>query len=168
MLPIGRGMLSKKRVGRSPFSSWPMLLLVAVLLAACGAEVDFDQPPEIVYGEDVCERCSMIINEARYAAAYVTSDGEPHRFDDIGGMLARHEEAAEDVVVFWVHDFDSEEWLKAEEAHFVKGDHITPMGFSIIAFAEYDRAEAWATEEGGMVMSFDELLDGGGSDEHDH
>ena len=110
----------------------------------------------------------MIINEARYAAAYVTSDGEPHRFDDIGGMLARHEEAAEDVVVFWVHDFDSEEWLKAEEARYVKGDHITPMGFGIIAFAEHERAETWAAREGGMVMTFDELLGEGGSDEHDH
>jgi copper chaperone NosL len=145
-----------------------LFCFVAVLLVACGSEVDFDDPPEIVYGEDVCERCSMIINEARYAAAYMTEDGEAHRFDDIGGMLARNEEVAEDVVVFWVHDFDSEEWLKADQAHYVKGDHITPMGFGIIAFADHERAEAWAAEEGGMVMTFDQLLGEGASDEHDH
>jgi nitrous oxide reductase accessory protein NosL len=75
---------------------------------------------------------------------------------------------AEDVVVFWVHDFDSEEWLKADQARYVKGDHITPMGFGIIAFADHERAKAWAAEEGGMVMTFDELLGEGASDDHDH
>jgi copper chaperone NosL len=168
MLLIGTRMLRKKPAGRSRLAGWLALLLLTIFFAACGSEVDFDEPPEIVYGEDVCEHCSMIINEARYAAAYVTSDGEPHRFDDIGGMLARHEEAAEEVVVFWVHDFDSEEWLKAEEAHFVKGDHITPMGFGITAFAERERAEAWAAEQGGMVMAFADLLGEDDLDEHDH
>lgn len=154
--------------GRQSFGGWLLLLLFAALLTACASEVDFEQPPDIVYGEDVCERCSMIINEARYAAAYVTGDGQPHLFDDIGGMLAHDHELADDVVVFWVHDFDSEQWLKAEDAHYVKGDHITPMGFGIIAFAEPDRAQAWAAEEGGMVMSFADLVDEDLANEHDH
>ena len=168
MLLIRRRTASVKRASRSPVGSLLLFCFAVVLLAACGSEVDFDDPPDIVYGEDVCERCSMIINEARYAAAYVTEDGEAHLFDDIGGMLAGHEEVAEDVVVFWVHDFDSEEWLKADQAHCVKGDHITPMGFGIIAFADLERAEAWAAEEGGMVMTFAELLGEGALDEHDH
>lgn len=142
--------------------------LTAVLLVACGSEIDFDQPPDIVYGQDVCERCSMIINEARYAAAYVTEDGQAHLFDDIGGMLAHHAEETGDVVVFWVHDFETEEWLNADEAHYVKGDHITPMGFGIIAFADRDRADSWAAAEGGMVMILAQLMSEGASDEHDH
>ena len=132
--------------------------LAAVFLAACGSGIDFSQTPDIVYGEDVCERCSMIINEARYAAAYVTKDGQAHLFDDIGGMFAYDSATAEDVVVYWVHDFDTEEWLKAEEAHYVRGNYITPMGFGIVAFADHERAEAWAGEQGGLVMTFDELL----------
>lgn len=136
------------------------LALAALILVACGSTVDLDQPPDIVYGEDICQRCSMIINEARYAAAYVTEDGQARRFDDIGGMVAYTAEVADDVAVFWVHDFDSEEWLKAEEAHYVMGDHITPMGFGTIAFAQRDRAEAWAAEQGGMVMTFADLLNG--------
>lgn len=157
-----------KRNRQHSLSTILLFCLAAVLLVACGSEVDFDQPPDIVYGEDVCERCSMIINEARYAAAYVTEDGQAHRFDDIGGMLAHNREAAENVVVFWVHDFDTEEWLKADEAHYVKGDHITPMGFGIIAFAGRDRAKAWAAEQGGMIMPFAELVDQGATDEHEH
>jgi len=110
----------------------------------------------------------MIINEARYAAAYVTEDGQAHLFDDIGGMLAHNAEVADDVVVFWVHDFESEEWLGAEEAHYVKGDLMTPMGFGLIAFDGRDRAEAWASEQGGMVMTFDELLNTDQARENDH
>jgi len=135
-----------------------LLLLAVALLTACASEVNFDQPPEIIYGEDVCERCSMIINEARYAAAYVTADGQPHLFDDIGGMLAQNREVPADEAVFWVHDFVSEQWLKAEAAYYVKGDQITPMGFGIIAFADRDQADAWAAEEGGLVMTFTDLL----------
>ena len=135
--------------------------LAAVSLAACRSGIDFSQPPDIVYGEDVCERCYMIINEARYAAAYVTEDGKAHLFDDIGGMFAYDNAAAGDVIVHWVHDYDTQEWLKAEEAHYVKADHITPMGFGIVAFADQERAEAWAAEQGGLVTTFDELLSNG-------
>lgn len=157
-----------KHIHLQAFGALLLFYAAALLLTACGSEVDFDRPPEIVYGEDICERCSMIINEARYAAAYVTEDGQAHLFDDIGGMLAHIEEATGDVVVFWVHDFDNEQWLTAEEAHYVKGDHVTPMGFGIIAFAGQERAESWAAEQGGMVMTFSDLLVADQTGEHDH
>lgn len=147
-----------KRTHLQPSGVLLLFGLAFLLLVACGSEKDFDRPPEIVYGEDICERCSMIINEARYAAAYVTEDGQAHRFDDIGGMVAHNAAVADDVAVFWVHDFETEEWLRAEEAHYVKGDLMTPMGFGVIAFDGRDRAEAWAAGQGGMVMTFDELL----------
>jgi len=110
----------------------------------------------------------MIINEARYAAAYVTDDGETRRFDDIGGLVAYTQEVTEDVAVYWVHDFDTEEWLKGDAAIYVTSDLATPMGFGIVAFTDPDRAEAWAAEKGGMVMTFTELLsqDASGMSEH--
>ena len=42
---------------------------------------------EIIYGQDPCDQCSMIINEPRFATAYVTKSGDVRRFDDLGGML---------------------------------------------------------------------------------
>jgi copper chaperone NosL len=136
-----------------------VLVAGLVLLAACGSGPNLDEPPGIRYGEDVCERCLMIINEARYAAAYVTADDEPRLFDDIGGMLAHHNETAEDVAVFWVHDYDTEEWLKAEKATYVESKGLpTPMGFGIVAFASRDRAAEWAGEQAGVVHTFAELL----------
>lgn len=135
-----------------------LLLMSALWLASCGSQIDFDEPPEILYGEQACDRCLMIISEARFAAAYVTVDGETRRFDDIGGMLDYDKEQGEEVAVFWVHDYETEEWLKAGDATYVMNDElITPMGFGIIAFETRDRAMAWSSEEGGMVMNFEDL-----------
>ena len=71
------------RVGR-----WLVLCLLLLLaLAACGGGADTTQPPEILYGQDVCDECDMIISEEKYAAAYWTAEGEARRFDDVGEML---------------------------------------------------------------------------------
>jgi copper chaperone NosL len=106
----------------------------------------------------------MIINEARFAAAYVATNGETRRFDDIGGMLAFANEQGEEVAVFWVHDYETEAWLKAEEAAYVLNDDlITPMGFGVIAFTTEQQAVAWSNEEGGMVMTFEELREASSS-----
>lgn len=144
-------------------NGWIKVLLIACLglvVIGCQSEVNLDEPPEIVYGEDVCDRCNMIISEARYAASYVTPQGEVRLFDDIGGMVAHHHEAPEEVAVYWVHDYETGEWLKANEAFYVMGsDLITPMGFGIVACATRAEAEAMAAEhEGAMVMDFETLL----------
>jgi copper chaperone NosL len=144
----------------SGVASCLLLIIAGIFVAGCGSKLDLNEPPDIRYGEDACDRCLMIINEARYAAAYVTDEGETRRFDDIGGMLAYHQEMPEEVAVFWVHDFDTEAWLKADEAHCVMSDNLqTPMGFGIIAFAGQEEAQSWADDKGGMVMSFSDLLE---------
>jgi copper chaperone NosL len=144
-----------------------LILSAAVLLiTACSSEPEFEQPPDIRYGEDVCDRCMMIINEARYATAYVTSSGETRRFDDIGGMLRYDKDMEEEVAVYWVHDYETEEWLKADNAYYVTDTGLhTPMGFGIIAFTTLERAESWAENEGGMVMDFSELRNASANDE---
>jgi copper chaperone NosL len=135
------------------------LLLFVLLLAACGSSLDLDTPPEIRYGEDSCDRCQMIINEARYAAAYVTENGDVRRFDDIGGMFIYTQETPEDVAVYWVHDFETEEWIKGKEAQYVAAAGLrTPMGFDIVAFATEEQAESLAAEMDGTVHTFDSLM----------
>ena len=135
-------------------------LIIGLVIVSCSSGLDLDEPPDIRYGEDSCDRCLMIVNEARYAAAYVTRDGDTRRFDDIGGMLAYRKEVDEEVLVLWVHDFDTEAWLKANEAHYVMSDKLhTPMGFGIIAFAGQEQAESWTAENGGMEMSYSEMLE---------
>lgn len=137
-----------------------MAALLIVVMASCGSSSNPEEPPDIRYGEDVCDRCMMIINEAKYAAAYVTSDGDVRRFDDIGGMSAHIDESPEEIAVLWVHDYDTEEWLKAEEAFYVGSeDLLTPMGFGIIAFDSRERAEEWASERSGTMLTYSDLFE---------
>jgi len=141
-----------------------MILFVTLslfLLSGCGQAADTDNPPEIAYGQDVCERCGMIISEEKFAAAYWTEGGEARRFDDIGGMLAYISEESEDVASYWVHDFANGEWIRAEEAYYVLDSQLmTPMGFGIAAFADEEQAQALAHgQEGIMIMPFAKLLD---------
>jgi len=136
-----------------------ILLALLVVLVACQAQTDLSQPPEIVYGEDVCTECGMIISEPRFASAYYTQDGEARSFDDIGGMLTHHAEQQEDVAQFWVHDYETEEWIVAEEAFYVSGKELhTPMGYGVVAFSNQERAQNFADQSKAMVMSFAAIM----------
>ncbi len=148
-----------------------ILLALLVVLGACQAQPDLSQPPEIVYGEDMCTECGMIISEPRFAAAYYTQDGEARGFDDIGGMLTHHAEHQEKVAQFWVHDYETEEWIVAEEAFYVSGEELhTPMGFGVVAFSDQERAESFAAQSQVMFMSFDSIMDKymHGDESHEH
>lgn len=133
------------------------LTLLILLVAGCQTNDQADGPPEIRYGEDVCDHCNMIISEPRFAAAYAAETGETRRFDDIGEMFLYARESGEDVRSYWVHDFHSESWLKADGATFVHNpDLTTPMGWGIAAFSQAEEAQAYG-EQHGEVLSFSEL-----------
>ncbi len=137
-----------------------ILSLFIVLAAGCSQSINLDQPPEIRLGEDVCDACGMIISEARFAAAYYTDTGEVRQFDDIGDMCRYQLQNGENVARFWVHDYDTEEWIQAENAVFVRGDGLyTPMASGIVAFSNPDRASEFAGGANGQTMSFDRLMD---------
>lgn len=141
------------------------LLLIAFFLMGCSSSTNLDEPPEILYGQDVCEECGMIINEERFAASYVTESEEIRRFDDVGGMLLYDQKHQEDVRVYWVHDFDTEEWIDAKDAVFVLDEGlITPMGWGLAPFATQEQAETYMAENGGVIADFvtlqQEIADG--------
>ncbi|MCL4243773.1 MAG: nitrous oxide reductase accessory protein NosL [Candidatus Dadabacteria bacterium] len=114
-----------------------LFLLLAALFTACG-----DRPPtgpvEVHYGEDVCERCRMIISDQRFAAQYVTEKGEAKKFDDIGCLAAELKtDGGEDIASgVYVADFATGAWIDARKAHYLKSaDIASPMGYGIAAFA---------------------------------
>jgi len=117
-----------------------------------------EAPPEIIYGRDVCDRCGMIIEDARFAAAYMTTGGDARIFDDIGDMLVHQADEKDEVYAYWVHDYETEAWLRAETAHFVLTNEIhTPMGYGLLAFADSGRATAVAVRNNGRLLTFPEL-----------
>jgi copper chaperone NosL len=147
---------------RQVADGWILLTVYCLLLtflAACGSAGAMDEPPEIRYGQDVCDQCGMIISEARFAASYVTTQGDVRRFESISDMLVYHQQQQEEVHIFWVHDYETEEWLRADEAFFVLSEEIiTPMGPGMLATAAEATADTLATQKHGTVLSFDALM----------
>ncbi len=148
-----------------------IVFLILTFLVSCQSPVDLSEPPEIRYGEEMCRECGMIISEPRFAAAYYTADGNARRFDGIGGMASHHAENQEDVAQFWVHDYDTEEWIIADQAFFVMSDQLhTPMDFGVVAFSDQSRAQEHASEFTAMVMTFEAVMDSfqDGTTSHEH
>jgi len=138
---------------------WLTVVLLLAVTACGGATGAEPTPPTLQYGEDICEFCGMIVSEERHAAAYVTSDGHGHVFDDIGDMVQFHVDQGEDVVAFFVHDFEDEVWIRAETAHYIRSGEVnTPMFSGLAAFASSEQAEALATELQVQMLDFDEVL----------
>jgi copper chaperone NosL len=133
--------------------------LITVLLTACSPKSTEPRPPDIAYGQDLCNACGMIIDDAKFAAATLLTSGEFRKFDDVGEMVTYHMDHPEAQVKAWfVHDYESEAWIRGETAFFVLSDNLqTPMGMGVAAFEKREDAEALAAEKGGQVLTLDEL-----------
>jgi copper chaperone NosL len=142
-----------------------LLFALALLAAGCAQGTAEIAPPEIRYGEDVCAECKMIISDPRFAAgyAYEIAPGrfETVAFDDIGDMLSfasKHPE--HDVAAWYVHDYETKEWIDATTASYLVSDQVeTPMASGIASFANRDRAEVMAASLGVQVMDWSALLE---------
>ncbi len=145
-------------VSRRGFSVCGCLVFCsALLLTAC--QQGLPQPVDIT-AEDMCRHCKMAISERRYAAEFLSKDGDPYKFDDIGCMVRYLETGQEkkDVVAYFVMDFHSQEWIDAEQAYFVKSSSLkTPMGGNIAAFKYMSGAEEATAAYGGKPLRFADL-----------
>jgi len=137
-----------------------VLLLGVVFFAACSPQSQGPKPPEIQYGLDICDACGMMLSEPRFVSATLLNNGEYRKFDDIGDMIVYHMDHPDQQVQAWfVHDNDSEGWLRAEAAFYVVSADITaPMGHGILAFETKGAAQAYASSlQAAQVMSFDQV-----------
>lgn len=138
------------------------VLAAAAALAGC-SDVDASLPPDVTYGVSVCADCGMIISDERYATALVIEDerGRPEAllFDDAGDQIIyERENKTGKVLARWVHDQQTNAWLPAESAWYIRAKSLpTPMASGIAAFAQKADAERMASELGGVVLTFEEL-----------
>ena len=130
-----------------------------VLLAACSPENSGPQPPGILYGQDICDGCGMIIDDARFAAALILENGETRKFDDLAEMFAyAAEHPQEEVKAWFAHDYESEAWVNAVSAFYLVGNGLaTPMGSGLIAFETRQSALTYASEGNAEVLSFEQV-----------
>lgn len=149
------------KLSRRRFLLCASCLAAASAVAACAPASGNGepQPPEIVYGQDLCAECGMIISEPRFASATLLANGEYRKFDDIGDLVQYHSDHPDQTVrAYFAHDYRTEEWIRAETAFYVQSPQIdSPMGHGVAAFAKKDDAQAFAQELGTSVLNFDEM-----------
>jgi len=139
-----------------------ILIVLAVALTAAGCSAaEATGPPEINYGRGICIECGMVIDEARFAAAYRLPDGTEKIFDDVGGLIIQGRETGDvDNASIWVHDFETEEWIEAEATFYVPTMAVaSPMGHGILSFADEERASRFANDLGGEVLRWEVVSD---------
>ncbi len=103
----------------------------------------------------------MPISDVRYAAELIDKAGAPRKFDEIGCLVnyVNLKHPKRDFRASFVMDYDKKQWLKSEDAFFVRSEQIrTPMSGGIVAFGEKGRADTVASQFQGQVLKFDELF----------
>lgn len=117
-------------------------------------------PPEIYFGEDVCDVCGMIIQDDYFASAIAVRSErgvDQLLFDDIGEMMAYTESNADQKGSAWfVRTLDEDAWRPASEVDFVRSRELmTPMATGLAAFTERAPAEALIESRGGEMLTFE-------------
>jgi len=137
------------------------------MLEGCGAS----GPRPIAYGRDECAWCRMTVSDARYGAVQLTAQGKQQVFDSIeclaaatlaleAGAQARASSRS------WVTDSMRPGTLvPAPVARYLRSEGPgSPMGKGFRAFASVAAAEREQRRNGGVTMSWDEVLTVIGSD----
>ena len=116
--------------------------------------------PVTIEASDMCAFCRMSISEKRYAAELIDQEGEAFKFDDIGCMANFRKQRKNDDAIraTFVMDFERREWLKAEDAFYVRSSEFkTPMSGGIVAFKDEANAQQAAATYRGSMLRFAEL-----------
>jgi len=129
------------------------VLIVLVLAISCGDNPE-SGPVKIYYGEDICERCKMIISEKDFAAQYKLSNGKTVKFDDLGCLIQyTHDTEKTSISEVYVMDYSSEGWIDGRKAYYIWTENInTPMGYGIISLKDGKEAKGLAEKEKGKSL----------------
>ncbi|HSE29987.1 MAG TPA: nitrous oxide reductase accessory protein NosL [Pyrinomonadaceae bacterium] len=129
-------------------------LATLVVLANCQKKT---VEPVTLEASDMCSFCRMSISEKRYAAEVIDNEGQAFKFDDIGCMTnyIKLKKNNASIAATFVMDFDRREWLKAENAFYVRSSEFkTPMNGGIVAFSDQSPAQAAAAKYNGTTLRF--------------
>ena len=134
------------------------VLILTLLLTSC-------QPKEkaIVYGQDECKHCRMMIVENQYGSELVTKKSKVYKFDSIECLIdyLRTDEMDEnEVALTLVTAFNQPEVLRAvKDSYYLHSIKLpSPMGMFLTAFENKAAAEEAKAKYGGEVMNWELLL----------
>lgn len=130
-----------------------LLSIFLLILISCSNDNEL-KPVDIHYGQDICERCKMIISEEKFSSQLIREKGDVFNFDDIGGMLVYvlENKINPENKKIYVKDFISKKWLTSDEAVFVSLENInTPMNFGLVAVSDKQSAMNLISEHPGII-----------------
>ncbi len=136
-----------------------IFLALALALSACAPE-----PVPIDFGKDECANCKMRIVQPKYGSELVTKKGKVYKFDAPECMVAFIIEgktvAEQEIALALVPDFETEAFIAAEQACYVRSDKLkSPMGLNIVAFSTKETAEKTKRDLQGSMLSWQEVKD---------
>lgn len=135
-------------------------VLAGWALAACEGDREGRlDPPDIEYGVDMAEM-GMPVVDPRYTAAVLPAGEDGWiLFDDNGEFLKYYQVHDGSYAAMWVHDFNDESWVKAQDAWYLESRELTtsPMGWGVAAFKDEASARAAAETHGGDVYSWEQV-----------
>jgi copper chaperone NosL len=139
-------------------------LLMGIIVLALAACQSNKLEPAALSPEDMCTNCKMAISDKQFAAQYLTNDGDAIKFDDLGCLvhfLATQPQKRADIAAFFVADYETRQWLKAEAAFYVHSEKFqTPMQGGLAAFGTPQQAEAASNAKQGRLLNWQEVLSG--------
>lgn len=91
-----------------------------------------DGPVEVVWNQQPCAHCRMLVGEPPHAAQLVTLDGDVLVFDDPGCLIHYLDDHSPAVHRLWFHDSTGPTWLAPDDVGFVPAER-TPMGYGLAA-----------------------------------
>jgi copper chaperone NosL len=141
-----------------------LIALAGCLIVAVGALANCQKrgiAPVALAPEDMCSYCRMAISEKQYAAEVIDSDGQAFKFDDIGCMVdfVESKKNKAPIVAYFVMDFDKREWIKGEDAYYVRAPEVnTPMNGGIIAFRTQSQAQQAVDKYQGKLLRWKDIV----------
>lgn len=135
-----------------------IVFLLSVLLTTCS-----NNPEPIIFGEDNCSHCKMMITDEKYGAELVTEKGKIYKYDSVECLLVQlHNQTFKEDQIgsIWVIDFCNPETLiDAKTACYTKNDNFrSPMGLNVQAFQNEDDFNKFFTENGGEKLNWSDLM----------
>jgi copper chaperone NosL len=128
-------------------------------------------PRAIVYGHEECAWCRMTVSDARYGAVQLTAHGKQQVFDSVeclaqSTLALEPGDQARAATRSWVTDsLHPGTLVPASAARYLRSAGPgSPMGKGFRAFASAADAEREQQRNGGVTMSWEEVLTVIGSD----
>jgi copper chaperone NosL len=132
-------------------------------------------PRAIAYGHEECAWCRMTVSDARYGAVQLTARGKQQVFDSVeclaqATLALDDNEQAHATMRSWVTDsLHPGTLVPASTARYLRSTGPgSPMGKGFRAFSSVSDAEREQQRNGGVTMSWDEVLTVIGSDHAAH